>query len=115
MVAQVIINKYAEQGKNSPNGEIYLHLSIGAEFVAECSELEIAVVGVEFFHRKGEHVIPVIPIISIDCSSILDKYLEWKDVVNNCNKAVMVALDLEITRDNTQYFNPSLLEETEWK
>lgn len=115
MIEQSIINKYAEYGRISLSGEIYLPISMGEKFVTECSELKVTVVGVEFFHRKGEYIIPVTPINGIDCSSIIDKYSEWKDVVNNCNKAVTVALDLEIRRDNTQYFNPSLLEEHEWK
>lgn len=115
MIEQILINKYTEYGRVSLSGELYLPISLGEKFVTECSELKVAVVGVEFFHRKGESVIPVIPINSINYSCILDKYLEWKDVVNNCNKAVMFALDLESKSDNAKYFNPSLLEEHEWK
>lgn len=115
MLEQFLINKYSEYGRISKSGEIYLPVTLGEKFTNDCSELSVTIVGVEFFHKKRDGFIPVIPINSIDCSNIVDNNSDWKIIVNDCNSTVNSLLQLELERDNTLFFNPTLLEEQEWK
>jgi len=66
-----------------------------------------------FGAKKGS--VPINPINGIDCSSLLSKYEEWNEVVKNCYKEVINVLQQEEERDNTQYYNPTLLEKSEWQ
>lgn len=114
MHEQFLIKKFSEYGKVSKSGEIYLPIVLVKNFIDECSKLSVSIIGIEFFHKKGDYIIPVTPINSIDCSSIVEKNSDWKVIVNDCNSTINNILELELNGDITLYFNPTLLEE-EWK
>lgn len=114
MLHEIIFNKYSKYERLT-HGELYLPLSTNKEFVEECNLLKVAIIGLEFFHVQSGKVVPINPINGIDCSSLLSQYEEWNEVVKNCHKEVINVLQQEEERDNTQYYNPTLLEKSEWQ
>ena len=115
MYEQFLTKKYSEYGRVSRSGELYLPLNVGKILINDCIELNVSIIGVEFFHKKGDCIIPVTPINSLDCSSILGTNTDWKIIVRDCNKVVNDILEIELQRDKTLYFNPTFLEEQEWE
>ncbi|MHB9095983.1 MAG: hypothetical protein ACYC21_15055 [Eubacteriales bacterium] len=115
MLESSLIYKYAKYGYLSPCGELYLPINRGKELIKECDKLKIAVIGLEFFHLKGNNIVPVNPIKGIDCSPLLRQYTTWDAVVFNCNDMVLEVLKQEEKMDSNQYFNPTIIEEAGWK
>ncbi len=114
MLEEIILEKYAVYGERSPNGEIFVPLHTKALFVEECTLLKVAILGIEFFHIQQGQKISLTPLNGIDCSPLLRKYETWQEVVEQCNKSVLRVLEQEEILDNTQYYNPTLLEENDW-
>ena len=114
MLESLLFEKYAHYGIRT-SSEIYLPLRTANMFVEECSSFEVAIIGLEFFHLESGMRIPVIPINSLDCSIFLTTSQEWDDVVTSCNETALNVLHLEEEVDTTQYYNPTLLEKSEWR
>jgi hypothetical protein len=114
MLEDLLFEKYAKYGLKT-SSEIYLPLGTSRMFVEECSSFKVAIVGLEFFHIKPGMIVPVAPINSLDCSVFLSKYEEWDKVVKNCNEAALKVLHLEEKKDHTQYYHPTLFENSEWR
>jgi hypothetical protein len=114
MLEELFVTKYANYGKTSPSGELYLPLSTSNQFVNECTSLKVAIIGLEFFHIGPEYVMPVSPLSGIDCSIFLKTSMSWDEVVNRCNEAVIKVLQQEEKRDHTQWYHPTLFERDEW-
>ena len=114
MLEDFLFEKYAPYGIRQSN-EIYLPFITGKMFIEECSALKVAVLGLDFVHFKPGMIIPVVPINSHDCSSILNEHQEWDDIVKHCNEVALHVLRIEEQRDPTQYYNPTLFEKGEWK
>jgi hypothetical protein len=114
MLESLLFEKYAHYGIRT-SSEIYLPLNTATMFVEECSSFKVAIIGLEFFHIESGMRIPVIPMNGLDCSIFLTTCREWDDVVTNCNETALNVLHLEEEVDTTQYYNPTLLEKSEWR
>lgn len=115
MLEDELVAKYATYGKSTPSGEIYLPFSISEQFTNECMNLQVAIIGVDFFHVGCEYVMPTSPLNGVDCSIFLSTATSWSEVVQQCNKSVKKVLEEEVKRDCMQWFNPTLFIESEWK
>ncbi|HBY20240.1 MAG TPA: hypothetical protein DEG71_04415 [Clostridiales bacterium] len=115
MIEDILIEKYAKFGRVSPSREIYLPINLREKFVNDCTELNVAIIGIELFHMQECYVIPVNPISGIDSSELLRKYERWEDIVKECNRLALYVLNEEEKEDNTLYFNPCIFEENKWK
>jgi hypothetical protein len=114
ILEEEILVKYAKYGRNTSSGELYLPLFIYKRFVDECTSLHIAIIGIEFFHVGPDYVMPISPLNGIDSSIFLKMATDWEEVVKLCNEAAMNVLQQEEIRDPTQWYNPTLFEESEW-
>jgi hypothetical protein len=115
MLEDELVAKYATYGRSTPSDELYLPLFISKQFVDECTNLQIAIIGVDFFHIGREYVMPTSPLNGIDSSIFLKTATSWEDVVKQCNEAAMKVLQQEEKKDNTQWYNPTLFEKSEWQ
>jgi hypothetical protein len=96
-------------------GETYLPISVGAHFIGECLRENIAVLGVDFFHRRDGFIIPVDPLNSVDCSEILCRGYNWSEIVSTTCAFALYALLQERERDSSQWCTFILLEEEGWR
>lgn len=115
MIEDLLIKKFSEKVRVSQSGEIYLPIVLGKEFVNECNKLDVAIIGVDLFKRKDDNYMPVDPVSGIDNSSLLHEYSDWYKIVKNCNEFVLKVIGKEEETDNSIYFNPTVLEKTEWE
>lgn len=113
-VEDIIFNKYSKYGYKSVSGELYLPFEWAVEIVKECNEIEVAVIGLEFFQLQDTQVVPVSPLNGMDCSDLLNKHRLWGDVVKGCNNFALKVLNQEQNRDSSQYCNFVLLDVNEW-
>jgi hypothetical protein len=111
MLESLLFEKYAHYGIRT-SSEIYLPLNTANMFIEECRSFEVAVIGLEFFRVESGMIIPM---NSLDCSMFLTTCREWDDVVTSCNETALNVLHLEEEVDTTQYYNPTLLEKSEWR
>ncbi|CUH97799.1 hypothetical protein P22_3945 [Propionispora sp. 2/2-37] len=114
MVEKMLEEKFANLGYLSKSNELYLPVEVGLKLLEEGYRLGVAVIGVEFFHRKDGKIMPVEPLNGIDCSNLLNKYSDWRDVLNKCYDAVKAVLIMEKKRDDNQWCNLTFLKEQDW-
>jgi hypothetical protein len=111
-VEAFLLKKYFHYGRISGR-EFFLPLSTKEQFVEECTLLSVAIGGLEFFHVRSQHVIPVEPVIIFDYSMLLQHSENWSESVKKCNEAALRVLIEEEKEDPTQYYNPLLMERPE--
>jgi len=115
MTEKLIVEKFSALGYISKSNELYLPIENVKQLTEECQKQKVSIIGVEFFHKDGEEIIPVDPINGIDCSVLLSKYSRWDDVVDLCCNVVKNILKEEEHRDKTQWCNLTLLDQRDWK
>lgn len=114
MLEEIIFAKYARYGRSTPSGELYLPFFTGEQFIDECTRLQVAIIGIDFFYVDPEYVMPVTPLNGIDNSIFLGMNISWDEIVKRCNEAVVNVLQREEKRDAKQWYNPTLFEKSEW-
>ncbi|MTI49364.1 hypothetical protein [Sporosalibacterium faouarense] len=97
----VFIDRFKNQCYISKSKELYIKISFFREFIKYCDELDIAIIGIDFFHKKGKSVIPINPINSLDCSMLVKKSSSWREIVLNCNEEAVRVLGYEESNDNS--------------
>ena len=115
MLEEVIFAKYVKYGRSTSSKELYLPFSTREEFIDECTRLQIAIIGIEFFYVGSTSVMPASPLNGIDTSIFLKMDGSWDEVVKKCNEAVANVLRQEEKRDSQQWYNPTLFERSEWE
>lgn len=113
-IEQSLYEKYSKLAHVSA-GEVYFDKNIAFDFIKQCTELGIAIIGVEFFHIKKNEIIPVMPPNGIDTSDILEENVDWKEVFKTCNSFAHSVISNEFTNDSNQYCSFTTLQESEWK
>ncbi|GEN45958.1 hypothetical protein [Alkalibacillus haloalkaliphilus] len=96
-------------------GELYFDKNIAVDFIEQCTELGIAIIGVEFFYIKKNGIIPVIPPNGIDTSDILEENVDWKEVLKKCNSFAHSVILKEFSNNSDQYCIFITFDKAEWK
>lgn len=106
-----IYEQYALYARK-PSDELWIPLHMAQEFVASCEQRKIAIIGIDFAHiTSDEYLTP---------TDIWDGQVEtmkgtiWDSVFTTCNREAKRALEEELKLDKMQWFNPVLMEESEW-
>ncbi len=115
MLEDKLVAKYATYGRSTSSGELYLPLFTSKQLVDECTSLQVAIIGVDFFHVGPDYVMPTSPLNGIDSSIFLKTATSWEEVVKQCNEAAIKVLKQKEKEDNTQWYNPTFFEKSEWK
>ena len=84
MIEERIVEKFSALGYLSKGNEWYFPIENVKPLIDACQKQNVSIIGVEFFHKEGEKLMPVDPINAIDCSVLLHKYSRWDDVVDCC-------------------------------
>lgn len=111
MLEEMIINKYSLFEYLSPGRELYLPLDFAEDFINDCTQNNVAIIGIEFFHMNNNRIKPIVPFSGMDYSDVLKSYSKWEEVVLTCNEKALMILRNERIQDSTQLFNPTLFEE----
>lgn len=103
-----LIEQYRSQGVFS-GGELYLNPQVALQVVVHCSEVDLAVVGVEGFSLKDNRLIPQLDTIA-DWSSLSAR--TWQEFRMACNRETKNFL-MNLPGDIV--VNLALLSENEWR
>lgn len=113
-IEQSLYEKYSKITHVSA-GELYFDKNIAFDFIKQCTELGVAIIGVEFFYIKKNEIIPVMPPNGIDISDILEEYVDWKEVLKTCNSFAHSVISKEFSNNSNQYCTFITFEKAEWK
>ncbi|MBY6037010.1 hypothetical protein KUV80_10105 [Fictibacillus nanhaiensis] len=107
-----LIDKFQNRGILSGE-ELYLNILDSFDFISACTDLNLAIIGVDFFYIKADGTYPIFPNKNLDCSSFLRKQEQWVDIVKSCNKFAKDSLLIESNKDSSQYCTFVVIEEGE--
>lgn len=113
MLAEWLITEYEQNGHLAAEGELYLPLHAIHEFVKDCADLNVAIIGLDFLLKTDDDL--YIRINSLDCTEILGSFTDWNSLVEYCNHIVLSNVEGEQVSENTEYCIPILLEEFNWR
>ncbi|TCP69027.1 hypothetical protein [Baia soyae] len=113
MLAEWLITEYEQNGHLAAEGEVYLPVSAIHEFVKDCGDLNIAIIGLDYVLKQDEDF--YIRLNSLDCSEILASFTDWNSLVEYCNHIVLSNIEGEQTSENMEYFIPIMIEEFNWR
>lgn len=107
-----LIKKYSHLGILSVGGqEIYLPFETREMFVKDCTELSLAIIGLDFFSFAQNVLIARTD--EYDFSSFLEERLDWIHLVEKCNQTVLMALNKEYNINKARYYNPTAITKSE--
>ena len=115
MIEERIVEKFSALGYLSKGNEWYFPIENVKPLIDACQKQNVSIIGVEFFPKEGEKLMPIDPINAIDCSVLLHKYSRWDDVVDCCSEFVRKILIEEEHRDKTQWCSFTFFEQQEWE
>jgi hypothetical protein len=107
-----IINMEFFNKSHRSGNEMYFPLKTTIDYTVRCSELGIAILGIDFFHIINGKIVPVNPIDSIDTDIHKQRGQLWGNVVQKCNSFVLAVLNKY--SDITLYCNIVTMEESEF-
>lgn len=103
----LLLGPHAHRGVVS-GGEIFMPVMVAGEVIHRAASRGYATIGIDFYVSNTAGFVPVIPVNSLDCSSLVGN-IPWSNLVAQCLEEGSLVLDRVLACDPTQWCTLTLI------